>query len=196
MSSVLIAATTCLMAADETPAAKAAPAAASASAAAAPAESSSPPLVNVEEDDSSIAKIDRANFTLSYPSSWKEDVTAKDHDANLNFTLVSPKNSYIQFTLLPKAEEPAKIVGDTIKKLDGPAITTLSKTKLEEWGNHKGQGYHLKGKIVGSFPGGVKIFVFSSQGYQVLIIEEYFSDELRDIQHDLNYIRENFVMKN
>ena len=89
-----------------------------------------------------------------------------------------------------------KAISDTIKKLDGPAITTLSKTKLEEWGSHKGQGYHLKGKIVGSFPGGVKIFVFSSKSYNVLVTEEYFADELRDVQGDFNYISEHFDLKN
>jgi hypothetical protein len=30
----------------------------------------------------------------------------------------------------------------------------------------------------------------------VLIIEDYFSDELRDVQEDFDYISENFKMKN
>jgi hypothetical protein len=138
---------------------------------------------------------DRPSFSLEYPDAWKPDTGAKDFDPNTNFTLVSQKNSYIQITLLPKSSEAAKIVADTVKKLDGPAITTLTRTKLDEWGSHKGQGYHLKGKIVGSFPGGIKVFVFTSTHFNILIIEYYFSDELKDVQDDFQYISENFKMK-
>lgn len=90
--------------------------------------------------------------------------------------------------------DPSKIVSDTVKKLDGPAITTLTRTKIDEWGSHKGQGYHLKGKIVGSFPGGIKIFVFSSARFNILVIEYYFSDELKDVQDDFQFISDNFKM--
>jgi hypothetical protein len=161
-----------------------------------PAAASTPPLTKVVDDSPAITTIDRPNFTMAYPSNWKEDVGGRDYDPNNNFTLVSPKNSYIQFTLLPTTSEPAKIVSDMVKKLDGPAITVLSKSKIEEWGGHKGQGFHLKGKIVGSFPGGIKVFVFTSKRFNVLIVENYFSDELRDVQDDFDSISKKFVMKN
>jgi hypothetical protein len=149
----------------------------------------SDPITNVVYDI-----VSRPNFSLEYPDTWKPDTGAKDFDANTNFTLVSPKNSYVQFTILPRTSDPAKIVSDTVKQLDGPAITTLAKTKIDAWGSHKGQGYHLKGKIVGSFPGGIKVFVFSSTRFNILIIEYYFSDELKDVQDDLDYISDNFKM--
>jgi len=156
-----------------------------------------PPLTKVVEDSPGITSVERTNFTIVYPSNWKEDVGGQNYDPNTNFTLVSPKNSYIQFTLLPAATtSPAKIVSDTVKRLDGPAITVLSKTKIEEWGGYKGQGYHLKGKIVGSFPGGIKVFVLVSKHFNVLIVENYFSDELRDVQDDFDTISKKFVMKN
>jgi len=172
-------------------------AAADASPAAASASAVSPPVVKVVED--SAAPTDKtiagANFSLSYPNTWSVDVKAKDYDPNTNFTLFSPKNSYIQITLLPKTDSAAKIVADTVKKLDGPAITTLSKTALDEWGkDNKGQGFHLKGKIVGTFPGGIKVFVFTSQHFNVRVIEYYFSDELKDVQADIQSISDNFRM--
>jgi hypothetical protein len=139
-------------------------------------------------------KVAGASFSLQYPDTWQPDKGAKDFDPNTNFTLVSPKNSYVQITISPKTSDPAKIVSETVKKLDGPAITTLTRTKIEEWGKHEGQGLHLKGKIVGSFPGGIKIFVFSSAHFNILVIEYYFSDELKDVQDDFDSISENFKM--
>lgn len=140
--------------------------------------------------------VNNPNFSLEYPDTWQPDKGAKDFDPNTNFTLVSPKNSYVQITISPKTSDPAKIVSETVKKLDGPAITTLTRTKIDEWGSHTGQGLHLKGKIVGSFPGGIKIFAFSSAHFNVLIIEYYFSDELKDVQDDFEYISKNFKMNN
>jgi len=141
-----------------------------------------------------LASIKQPNFSLQYPSSWKIDTTARNYDANTNFTLISPKNSYIQFTILGLADDAQKIVNETVKKLDGPTITSLSKTKLDEWGPHKGVGYHLKGKILGSFPGGIKVFVFTTSRHNVLVVENYFSDELKDVLGDFDTISKNFQM--
>ncbi len=94
------------------------------------------------------------------------------------------------------ADDPAKIVSDTLKKLDGPTITSLSKVKLDSWGNHKGTGYHLKGKILGSYPGGIKVFVFTSGKHNILVTEFYYADELKDVLADFDYISLHFTMKN
>jgi len=139
--------------------------------------------------------IDRPTFALSYPSSWTEDKAAASYNANTNFTLISPKNSYVQFSIMGPADDPARLVSDMVKRLDGPTITSLSKTRLDEWGNHKGTGYHLKGKIFGSYPGGIKIFAFTYGKHNVLVTEFYFSDELKDVLADFEYISRNFTMK-
>jgi hypothetical protein len=158
-----------------------------------------PPVVKAVDDTAGDVKhLEGTNFTLDYPATWNLDDRAKDFDKvdKNNFRLASPGHSYIQFTILPKTDSLGKIVNDTVKKLDGPAITTtLSRTALTEWGNYKGQGFHLKGKIVGTFPGGIKVFVFSTPRFNVQIIEYYFSDELKDVQEDIKSISEHFTMK-
>ena len=55
---------------------------------------------------------------------------------------------------------------------------------------------HLKGKILDSIPGGIKVFIFNSDHHNILVVEYYFSEELKDLQADLDYISQNFVMKN
>lgn len=144
--------------------------------------------------------IDRPDFSLKYPTGWTEDVQAKDYDANANFTLFSQKNSSIQILILNKADDAKKVVDNAVKKIDNVQITTLSRANLNAWGPVqnpiKGVGQHLKGKIVDSFPGGIKIFCFSSPKHNVLIIETYFSDDLKDVQADIDFIGRNFTMKN
>jgi hypothetical protein len=157
-----------------------------------------PPIVKAVDDTSGdIKHLEGTNFTLDYPASWNLDDRAKDYDKvdKNNFRLASPGHSYIQFTILPKIDTAGKIVNDTVKKLDGPAITTLAKTTLTDWGNYKGQGFYLKGKIVGTFPGGIKVFVFSTPHFNVQIIEYFFSDELNELKDDIDHISQHFVMK-
>ncbi len=145
-----------------------------------------------------IKTIDRTNFTLKYPSAWAEDTGAPDYKADSNFTIKSPdpKNTYVQFNIVDKSEDPDKVLKATLVSLDGPAITSLSKSKITEWGQFKGSGMHLKGKILDSIPGGIKVFIFNSDHHNVLVVEYYFSEELKDLQADLDYISQNFVMKN
>jgi len=142
--------------------------------------------------------IDRGNFTLKYPTAWAEDTSAPDYKADSNFTIKSPdpKNTYVQFNIVDKSEDPDKVLKATMVSLDGPAITALSKDKITEWGQFKGSGMHLKGKILDSIPGGIKVFIFNSDHHNVLVVEYYFSEELKDLQADLDYISQNFAMKN
>ncbi|HVU38801.1 MAG TPA: hypothetical protein VHC95_10735 [Opitutales bacterium] len=144
------------------------------------------------EDDAKT--IERAEFTLKYPLGWTEDTQAKDYDPNGNFMLFSPKNSSVQIIIMNKADDPKKVVDNAIKKIDNVQITTLSRSNLTMWGTHRGVGQYLKGKIVDSFPGGIKVFCFSSARHNVLIIETSFSDDLKDVQQDLQYISDHFTM--
>jgi hypothetical protein len=147
------------------------------------------------EDTSNEKAVDRATFSLKYPTTWKEDVKASDYKPESNFTLTSAKNSYIQFNIVDKADDPQKVLDNAVFNLDGLAITTLSKTKIDEWGSHKGAGLHLKGKILGTDPGGIRCFVFNSEHHNVLVIEFYFSNELKTVQSEMDFISKNFQMK-
>ncbi|HVY69946.1 MAG TPA: hypothetical protein VHH73_08455, partial [Verrucomicrobiae bacterium] len=156
------------------------------------------PAAKPAEQSMGAKEIKRPDFTLVYPTGWTEDVQARDYDPNTNFTLFSQKNSSVQFVILNKTEDPKKVVDNAVKKIDNVQITTLSRTSLLNWGKsaYKGVGQHLKGKIVDSFPGGIKIFCFSSPKHNVLVIETYFSDDLKDVQADIDFISGNFKMNN
>jgi hypothetical protein len=154
--------------------------------------------VHAQDQPDDVTTIDRANFTLKYPVGWTEDTKAQDYQADSNFTLNSPnsQNTYVQFSIVDKSQDPDKVLKAATLSLDGPAITALSKTKIDEWGGHKGVGIHLKGKILDSYPGGIKVFIFNSEHHNVLVVEYYFSSELKNLQSDIEFISENFTMKN
>jgi len=142
--------------------------------------------------------IDRTNFTLKYPVAWKEATDDPDYKAESHLTINGPdkKNSYVSFDIVDKTQDTIKLLASTIESLDGYAINALTKTKIEEWGQFKGTGMHLKGKILDAYPGGIKVFIFNSDHHNIMVIEYYWAEELKDLQADIDYIQNNFVMKN
>jgi hypothetical protein len=142
--------------------------------------------------------IDRTNFTLKYPTAWKEATDDPDYKAESNFSINGPDKtqSYISFNIVDRTQDTLALLASTIVSLDGTAINALTKTKIDEWGQFKGTGMHLKGKILGTYPGGIKVFIFNSDHHNIMVIEYYFSEELKDLQADLDYIQNNFTMKN
>ena len=149
-------------------------------------------------DASEFKTIDRTNFICKYPTAWSEAVKDPDYKPESYFNINAPgdKNSYVQFSIVDKAEDTNALLASTVKSLDGYAINALTKTKLEEWGNYKGSGLHLKGKILDTYPGGIKIFIFNSDHHNIMVVELYWSQELKDLQADLEFISKNFSMKN
>jgi hypothetical protein len=140
--------------------------------------------------------IDQANFTFQYPANWTVDTKAKDYNPNKTFTLNSPQQSYVQFDIYDKPGDLKGVLASEMVYFDGLAVTTLSKSSIDKWGNYSGMGTHLKGKILDSYPGGIRIFTFNTKEHNVIVVEYYFSSELKDVQSDLDLIESSFKMKN
>jgi hypothetical protein len=147
------------------------------------------------DDTSNEKSIDRSGFTLKVPANWHEDTKAPDYKADTNFTLDSAKQSYMQFNIAPKAPDLDKALADATFNFDGLAITTLSKSPVDQWGHYQGKGVHLMGKILDTSPGGIKVFTFNTDKYNILVVEFYYSDELQDVQGEMKFISDNFVVK-
>ncbi len=137
-------------------------------------------------------EIKRDNYKVEIPSNWKEEIPAVNYKPETNITLGSRQQSYVQISIADKPADLQKVLAAATAQVDGAAITTLSKAKLEEWGPHKGVGIHLKGKILDSFPGGIKIFTYNTAHYNVLVVEYYFSSELKDVLNEMDVISSSF----
>jgi hypothetical protein len=154
-----------------------------------------PSVIIAADDTSNEVAIDRTTYSMKFPSNWKEDTAAKDYNANNNFTLNSAHNSYIQFNISTKTSDTQKVLDNAVFNLDGLAITTLSKSPIDEWGGYKGVGIHLKGKILDTYPGGIRVFDFNTAHYNVLVVEFYYSQELDTVQGEMDFIDQNFHVK-
>ncbi|MBC2593579.1 hypothetical protein H5P28_04820 [Ruficoccus amylovorans] len=145
-----------------------------------------------------IKKLDRPGFSLTYPADWTVATQQEDFDADRLFTIeVANADSYITIKIfVPDADTDADdIMFSILTTLDGPMIETYSRDSFEQWGNFKGQGRHLKGKIAGFLPGGARIFVSTDGPKGILVTELYYSDDLDKAMPGFDLIRKSFVFK-
>ena len=156
-----------------------------------------PPAKTDAPANSGLKVIDRKAFTLKYPTAWKEATDDPDYKADSHFSINGPdkKNSYVSFDIVDKTADPSKLLSSTIEGLDGSAVAAQSKTKLEAWGSIKCLGMDLKGKLLGTYTGGIRVFCFTSDHHSFVVTEWYWQEELKDLQPDLDCIRQNFVLK-
>ncbi len=141
--------------------------------------------------------IDRKTFTLKIPTAWSEATDDPDYKAETHFTINGPdkKNSTISFEIVDKSVDATKLLASNIQTVDGTSVTALQKVKLDTMGAFKGVGMDLKGKILGTYPGGIKVFVFASDHHNIIVTENYWTSEMKDIQSDMDYILQHFVVK-
>ncbi len=139
--------------------------------------------------------LEKKTFSLQMPSTWKVDDKAEDYKPESYFTLASPLNSYVTFDISAPTPDLKAMMKNVLFALDGPAVETLSKSEFKQWGKYTGQGVHLKGKITGMFPGGVRVFATNTNGYSLLVTEFYFSDDLSDVQPGFELISKSFTLK-
>lgn len=148
-----------------------------------------------DQTEIAVKSINNDTISLQHHADWELDSSADDYEPETRFTINSPYNSYVTIRIDQYKRTPESLIEDILYRLDGPAITTFSRSNFTQWGKHQGVGRHLKGKIMDMFPGGVRVFVTRPLNNTLIITEFYFSEELEDTAPGYMVISETLVMK-
>ncbi|GHC04406.1 hypothetical protein [Cerasicoccus arenae] len=135
-----------------------------------------------EWSESDLVTVNRPGFTLQYPKDWRLATNQADYKPDSLFTIETPGSSHIVIEIFDAAPgmDVSGAMDDVLQALDGPAVETYSYGSFETWGNYKGVGKHLKGKIMSMIPGGCRVFAAVVPGTNkgILITEFYMSEDL------------------
>jgi hypothetical protein len=93
--------------------------------------------------------IDRPAFTFQYPSNWKVDIADKDYDADHEFSVDSPGQSFVMFQIMAGDVEPLASVTAMANAQTSKVMKGASLTSFTTWGTHTGAGILLRGKHLG-----------------------------------------------
>lgn len=141
--------------------------------------------------------IDRDSFSLKYPSTWSIDTKDEDYDPDALFSLDAPAegatilfmifDSVIDTDDMLKAQEEA-MTKEVIKK-------PSSITNFYNWGNYKGKGILIKGKILGVLKGQVKVFIYTDDHKSMLVMEQIYDSDMLVTGAEFEQIAKSFKFK-
>jgi hypothetical protein len=143
-----------------------------------------------------LARIERPAFQLAYPKSWSLATAQADYDADRNFSIDAPGDSYvaIQTFEAQPGDDVSALLSNMIKAFDGPLVDTYSRSHFTQWGSFQGKGTHLKGKIMSMFPGGARVFIGTEGSFGLIIVEYYFSEEIKEVMPAFELIAQSFQL--
>jgi hypothetical protein len=140
--------------------------------------------------------IDRPAFTFQYPSNWKVDIADKDYDADHEFSVDSPGQSFVMFQIMAGDVEPLASVTAMANAQTSKVMKGASLTSFTTWGTHTGAGILLRGKHLGMTAGTMRIFAFKSGGQTFTITESTYDDDRAAVQGGFDLIEKSFRAKN
>ncbi len=141
--------------------------------------------------------IDRDSFSLKYPSTWAIDTKDEDYDPDALFSLDAPaEGATIMFMIFD-----AVIDVDDMLKAQQEAMTKevikkpSSITNFYQWGNYKGKGILIKGKILGVLKGQVKVFIYTDDNKSMLVMEQIYDEDMVVTGAEFEQIAKSFRFK-
>lgn len=154
-------------------------------------------LFTLTAEAQNMKTIDRDSFSLKYPDTWTIDTKDEDYDPDALFSLDAPaEGATIMFMIFD-----AVIDVDDMLKAQQEAMTKevikkpSSITQFNEWGNYKGKGILIKGKILGVLKGQVKVFIYTDDNKSMLVMEQIYDSDMVVTGVEFEQIAKSFKFK-
>lgn len=139
--------------------------------------------------------LQRAGFELKYPGNWKIDTEDVDYEPDHNFMLESPGSAYASIAIYDIELDPKETVETMIDSSLKKVVMGARRSQFQQWGQYKGYGVELKGRIIGVARGGIRVFVHSKNGQSFSVIEQYMDDDVNRSKPGHQLLEKSFRLK-
>lgn len=140
--------------------------------------------------------LDRELYKMSYAGDWSVDSSDKDFDWDSYFTLDSRSGSgFISIFVFNTGIDARDAVDQQIKAHLAKTMKDGKVTSFNNWGNYKGEGANIKGKLMGSFKGNINIFSYSSDTSSFLAVYQLLDSDAEKDQPGIDLIKSSFHLK-
>ncbi len=141
-------------------------------------------------------KIDRPGFSLEYPSAWTVDTVDPDYDPDALFSLDIDENNLMMFIIMNTRVEPQMLIDAQQKELKARVLKkTDSEIPFTKWGAYPGNGLTLKGKLLGVFPGTIRIFAANHEEQTLLVVSQCLDNDLNKWDAAMKLVEQSFHFK-
>lgn len=140
--------------------------------------------------------INRDVFSFLYDSTWVLDKADADYnpDSFLSFDSRT-KNGFITIIIYDHPTDSKKNVNDQLAEHRATTMKTSTYSRFSQWGKYKGSGVILKGRIMDTYPGEIKVFSYSNSKVSFLVVSQIFDDDKKLDQPGLKVIENSFQLK-
>ena len=147
-----------------------------------------------EADIKKQKEIIRPNFRVKYPTNWTIDTADEDYDPDRLFSIESPGNSLTMFIIFDAETSPKENIENQINAHVPKLLKNPERIPFTNWGQYIGEGIELKGKILGLYQGGVRIFSYSTKIKSFIIVEFSYEEDLKQVKPGLELIELTFIL--
>jgi hypothetical protein len=144
-----------------------------------------------------ILTIERPAFSFQYFSDWKIDTSGENYNSDALFSVKTKDESNSVLFIIFNTPIDIK------EMLDGQKSTVYEKliknrvstTRFTEWGKFKGEGFEVKGKLMGVFMGTIREFIWKDNTRTLFVMEEFYDKNFDEREKDFRLIRGSFTFK-
>lgn len=145
----------------------------------------------------SLKTIDRDSFSLKYPDTWTIDTKDEDYDPDALFSLDAPADGatmmFMIFDAVIDVDDMLKAQQEAMTKEVIKKPTSIS--NFYQWGNYKGKGILIQGKILGVLKGQVKVFIYTDNNKSMLVMEQIYDSDMAVTGKEFEQIAKSFKFK-
>jgi hypothetical protein len=138
----------------------------------------------------------RERFRLAYPGNWAVDEDDEGYDPDHFFSIESPGSCHVTVVVFDAALDARDVLDGQVGALVPELVKQPTKTRFTRWGAYDGEGVTLAGRIVGVYPGSVRIFAHASepQDLTISIVEFCFDEDLPLVRPGFELIERSFEL--
>jgi hypothetical protein len=141
--------------------------------------------------------LDRPGYTLAYPAGWTIDSSSKIYDIDGHFTLHSPiESGLITFFIFNVQKDEEETLNRHIKAQLAASMKDGTVSYFNRWGNYKGHGARITGRLEGLYKSELEIFVYGSKDQSFLIVSVCGNGYREELLPGLQLVASSFKLKN
>lgn len=154
-------------------------------------------LLTISTSAQTLKTIDRDSFSLKYPDTWTIDTKDEDYDPDALFSLDAPAEGatmmFMIFDAVIDVDDMLKAQQEAMTKEVIKKPTSIS--NFYQWGNYKGKGILIQGKILGVLKGQVKVFIYTDNNKSMLVMEQIYDSDMAVTGKEFEQIAKSFKFK-
>lgn len=139
--------------------------------------------------------ISRAGYSLRYYADWLLDTADTDVDMDRSFTLNKNENTFVSFTFFKQPIDESAYLAEQVKFHLSKTMKFGKVNTFDTYGQYKGKGARIRGKILGLLDGEIEIFVRSSNTSSFIVVSQIFESDKEDDMAGVRFIESSFLLK-